>query len=79
MDKPTIALITAVWKRPELTGLVLNRFKNIKFELSNKINLEKKYTNYNFGIGRSEGFRNPTIYELYGTDNYGYSGNNNLN
>jgi|TARA_B100000315_G_scaffold141551_1_gene130581 hypothetical protein len=40
MDKPTIALITAVWKRPELTGLVLNRFKNIKFELSNKINLE---------------------------------------
>ena len=40
MVKPTIALITAVWKRPELTGLVLNRFKNIKFELSNKINLE---------------------------------------
>ena len=22
--------------------------------------------------------RNPTIYELYGTDNYGYSGNQNL-
>ena len=39
MDKPTIVLITAVWKRPELTGLVLNRFKNIKVELSNKIKL----------------------------------------
>ena len=24
------------------------------------------------------GLRNPTLYELYGTDNYGYSGNKNL-
>ena len=45
---------------------------------SNKVNLEKKYRHINFGIGRMEGFRNPTIYELYGTDNYGYSGNKSL-
>ena len=24
------------------------------------------------------GLRNPSLYELYGTDNYGYSGNKNL-
>lgn len=45
---------------------------------SNKINLEQKIKLFNFGIGRTEGFRNPTIYELYGTDNSGYSGNRNL-
>ena len=45
---------------------------------SRKINLEHKYNDLNFGIGRMEGFRSPTIYELYGTDNYGYSGNKNL-
>ena len=39
MKKPTIVLITAVWKRPELTEIVLERFKNIKFEISDKINL----------------------------------------
>ena len=46
---------------------------------SNKINLEQKYKAFKFGIGRMEGFRNPTIYELYGTDNFGYSGNEKLN
>ena len=25
-----------------------------------------------------KGLRNPTLYELFGTDNYGYSGNINL-
>ena len=45
---------------------------------SNKINLEQKIKLFNIGIGRNEGFRNPTIYELYGTDSYGYSGNKNL-
>ena len=24
------------------------------------------------------GLRNPTLYEMFGTDNYGYSGNKNL-
>ncbi len=45
---------------------------------SNKINLEQKIKLFNIGIGRNEGFRNPTIYELYGTDSFGYSGNKNL-
>ncbi len=45
---------------------------------SNKINLEYNYKFFDFGIGRNEGFRNPTIYELFGTDNFGYSGNKNL-
>ena len=27
----------------------------------------------------STGLRNPTLYELYGTDNYGITGNINLN
>ena len=46
--------------------------------LSNKINLETYYKNFIFGVSRNEGYRNPTIYELFGTDNYGYSGNKNL-
>ena len=25
-----------------------------------------------------KGLRNPTLYEMYGTDNFGYSGNRNL-
>ena len=45
---------------------------------SKKINLEREFELFNIGIGRNEGFRNPTIYELYGTDNYGYAGNKNL-
>ena len=30
MERRKVALITAVWRRHELTALVLNRFKNIK-------------------------------------------------
>ncbi len=45
---------------------------------SNKINLEKNINSFIIGVGRNQGFRNPTIYELYGTDNFGYSGNKNL-
>ena len=40
MNKPTFVLITALWKRPELTNLVLERFKNLKIEISDKFNLE---------------------------------------
>ena len=32
----------------------------------------------NFGISYMKGLRNPTLYELFGTDNFGYSGNKNL-
>ena len=40
MNKPTFVLITALWKRPELTNVVLERFKNLKIEISDKFNLE---------------------------------------
>ena len=32
-----------------------------------------------FGATHSTGLRNPTLYELYGSDNYGIGGNTNLN
>lgn len=73
-------------------NLGYNLFDNILFSLilrsdenkqtgsnqSNKINIEHKFDSFNIGIGRNEGFRNPTIYELYGTDNFGYAGNRKL-
>jgi len=40
MGRRKVSLITAVWKRHELTDLVLNRFKNIKDEIADKIDLE---------------------------------------
>jgi len=44
-----------------------------------KANINKKLNNFEFGLTRSTGLRNPSIYELYGSDNAGYSGNKNLN
>ena len=46
--------------------------------LTSKFNINQNIGNINIGISRMSGLRNPTIYELYGTDNYGYSGNQNL-
>ncbi len=43
-----------------------------------KINFEQKFMNSNLGFSFMNGLRNPTLYEMYGTDNYGYSGNRNL-
>ena len=43
-----------------------------------KINLEKILNNTIVGLSYMEGLRNPTLYEMFGTDNYGYSGNKNL-
>ena len=40
-----------------------------------KLNLQQKMNQLTFGMSRMTGLRNPTIYELFGTDNYGYSGN----
>ncbi len=40
MGQRTVTLITAVWKRHELTDLVLNRFRSIKNEIADNINLE---------------------------------------
>ena len=42
------------------------------------MNIEQKFKNSNFGFSIMNGLRNPTLYEMYGTDNYGYSGNKNL-
>ena len=43
-----------------------------------KVSLNQKIKKLKFGLARMTGLRNPTLYELYGTDNYGYSGNRNL-
>ena len=46
---------------------------------SYKIDLNKNlFKNLKIGINRNTGLRNPTLYELFGTDSYGYSGNRNL-
>ncbi len=44
-----------------------------------KINLEKIINKFKFGLTHSTGLRNPTLYEFYGTDNYGIKGNKDLN
>jgi len=43
-----------------------------------KFIFNKELKNSYFGFATMSGLRNPTIYELYGTDNYGYSGNKDL-
>ena len=45
---------------------------------SHKLNFEQTLGMSNAGISIMSGLRNPTLYELFGTDNYGYSGNINL-
>ena len=35
--------------------------------------------NLKFSATHSTGLRNPTLYEFYGSDKYGYTGNENLN
>ena len=44
-----------------------------------KINFTKLFDRFKIGLTHSTGLRNPTLYELYGSDNYGISGNINLN
>lgn len=44
-----------------------------------KINLLQKVNdNFNFGASTSTGLRNPSLYELFGSNNFGYKGNINL-
>ena len=40
-----------------------------------KVNFESIIENFKLGFSSMTGLRNPTLYELFGTDNYGYSGN----
>ena len=44
-----------------------------------KINFTQILGKFKFGATHATGLRNPTLYELYGTDNYGISGNTALN
>jgi len=48
--------------------------KNNTFKLS----LLQKINNFEFGASHSTGVRNPTLYELFGSNNYGYKGDINL-
>ena len=43
-----------------------------------KLNFTKNINKFKFGATHSTGLRNPTLYELYGSNNYGYKGNTNL-
>lgn len=43
-----------------------------------KINFLQNIDKFSFGITHSNALRNPTLYELYGTDNYGIKGKKNL-
>ena len=43
-----------------------------------KINFDQKFKTFNLGVTFMNSLRNPTLYEMFGTDNYGYSGNKNL-
>ena len=43
-----------------------------------KINFNQLFNDLNLGVSYMTGIRNPTIYEMFGTDNFGYSGNKNL-
>ncbi len=40
-----------------------------------KINFTKIFDKFKIGLTHSTGLRNPTLYELYGSDNYGIRGN----
>lgn len=66
--KDTIFSLFARQEHHKITGL-----HNTK-----KYNITHRFDNIKIGITSSEGLRNPSIYELYGTDNYGYSGNSSL-
>ena len=59
MSMRKVALITAIWRRHNLTDLVLNRFKNIKEEISDTIDLEL------IAVG-SEGEKSKNLCEKHG-------------
>ena len=44
-----------------------------------KLNYNHKIDKFKFGATHSTGLRNPTLYELYGSNNYGYKGHSGLN
>lgn len=44
-----------------------------------KLNFDQKFNNFNIGLTHMNSLRNPTLYEFFGTDSNGYSGNRSLN
>ena len=61
---------------------LFGRIDNHKQTGSNKtykLNFDQKFNKFNVGLSYMNGLRNPTLYEMFGTDNFGYSGNRNLN
>tara|TARA_A100001015_G_scaffold321655_1_gene453760 strand:- start:1342 stop:3210 length:1869 start_codon:yes stop_codon:yes gene_type:complete len=52
--------------------------KQTKRNSTYKVNFEQKLNNLNLGFSFMNGLRNPTLYEMFGTDNFGYSGNRKL-
>lgn len=52
--------------------------KQTKSNYTYKVNFDQKFKKFNLGVSYMNGLRNPTLYEMFGTDNYGYSGNKNL-
>ena len=57
----------------------IDRHKYTGSNQTYKINLEQDLSGFSkLGVAFMNGLRNPTLYELFGTDNYGYSGNRDL-
>jgi len=52
--------------------------KQTKKNSTYKVNFEQRFNNFNLGFSYMSGLRNPTLYEMFGTDMYGYSGNRGL-
>ncbi len=55
-----------------------DKHKQTGINNSYKINFDQKFSKLNLGISYMNGLRNPTLYEMFGSDNFGYSGNRNL-
>jgi vitamin B12 transporter len=55
-----------------------DKHKTTGNNLTYKINYQHNLDRLVLGTSYMNGLRNPTLYELYGTDSYGYSGNKNL-
>ena len=43
-----------------------------------KLSYIQTINNFKFGVSNATGLRNPTLYELFGSNNYGYKGDINL-
>lgn len=68
-----------IFKRSNISVFTRNdKHKTTGNNLTYKINYQYNLDKFIVGTSYMNGLRNPTLYELYGTDNFGYSGNRNL-